>query len=78
LFFRVLTTGNLASAEIKSGAALEPGSPKPVAQLRMLNSLYDVTADGQRFIVTVPTDLSSENDSAPLTVIFNWAARLKK
>jgi Tol biopolymer transport system component len=42
------------------------------AQEGQLFTLYDVTADGQRFIVNaVP-------DDPPYTVVLNWAARLKR
>jgi len=37
-------------------------------------SLYDVTADGQRFLVATP----DEQKSAPLTLVQNWTALLKK
>jgi len=36
--------------------------------------LYDVTADGQRFLVATP----DEQNSAPLTLVQNWTALLKK
>ena len=35
----------------------------------------EVSADGQRFLVAVPQD---QNPSAPLTVVQNWMALLKK
>jgi hypothetical protein len=36
---------------------------------------YDVTADGQRFLVAVPREQKS---SVPLTLVQNWTALLKK
>jgi serine/threonine protein kinase len=36
--------------------------------------LYDVAADGQRFLMMVPP----ENASIPITVVLNWTASLKK
>jgi len=35
---------------------------------------YDVSADGQRFLV----NLAEEEGAAPLFVIVNWPAELKK
>jgi hypothetical protein len=37
---------------------------------------YDVTADGQRFIVLVPVDQAPVR--SPIAVVFNWQAGLKK
>lgn len=36
---------------------------------------YDVTADGQRFLINTST---REAESSPIHVIFNWPALLKK
>jgi hypothetical protein len=36
---------------------------------------YDVTADGQRFLVATPTD---EAVSAPVTVVLNWFGELRR
>jgi eukaryotic-like serine/threonine-protein kinase len=35
---------------------------------------YDVTADGQRFLVNVPADATTES---PMTVVWNWLAAVK-
>jgi hypothetical protein len=35
---------------------------------------YDVTADGQRFLMLVPP----QNSTVPITVVLNWSAGLKK
>lgn len=37
---------------------------------------YDVSADGQRFLVEQPA--SAQQGPAPLTVVLNWQAGLKK
>ncbi len=42
---------------------------------------FDVTADGQRFLVTVPVDSGHTGDTAPgarLNVILNWFEELKR
>jgi hypothetical protein len=36
---------------------------------------YAVTADGSRFLVNTPTEAS---DPAPMNVVLNWPATLKK
>ena len=35
---------------------------------------FDVSGDGQRFLITVPV----EGSSAPITVVMNWTADLKR
>ena len=60
------------------GSSFEVGTVKPLFDSRVFNGLrypYDVTADGQRFLLnTVPGQASS----APITVVVNWTAGLKK
>lgn len=38
-------------------------------------SFYDVSADGQRFLVNTVVD---EGTSGPITLVVNWPALLKK
>jgi hypothetical protein len=37
-------------------------------------NLFDVTPDGQRFLVNLPMEWSS---AAPIKVAMNWASRLR-
>jgi len=37
--------------------------------------IYDVTGDGQRFLVASPV---SEESSSPVTLVVNWTAEIKK
>ena len=39
-------------------------------------SQYDVTPDGKRFLINVPTDDATL--SSAITVVLNWPAALKK
>jgi serine/threonine protein kinase len=39
---------------------------------------YDVSADGQRFLVSVPLTATPEVTQTPITVITNWTATLKR
>lgn len=66
------------AVDVKTGAAFEAGDPKPLFTTRLRRSLareYDVTPDGQRFLVAV-----APNDDAmpPLTLVQNWHAALKR
>jgi len=82
IFFSALD-GRLMAAEIalKSGALdvgeihvlfLNPGSASPPFTP---GRAYEVTADGQRFLIPVS---ANEKSAEPLTLIQNWAAGLKK
>lgn len=60
---------------------LEPGTPKPLFKTRMLTGMiqsaseYDVTADGQRFLIGTTVN---EANSTPVIVMLNWSAMLKR
>jgi hypothetical protein len=64
------------SVEIDSSSGLRAGTPRPLFQLPQGTGLgWDVTADGERFLLNVPVIKSS---SVPLSVVVNWAADLKR
>ncbi|MGH9368278.1 MAG: hypothetical protein ACRD3M_11455, partial [Thermoanaerobaculia bacterium] len=69
--------GKLISVEIDtSRGGLRAGTPKPLFELPEGAGFgWDVTADGDRFLVNVPVIKSS---SVPLNVVVNWTAALKK
>jgi Tol biopolymer transport system component/predicted Ser/Thr protein kinase len=50
------------------------GTPRQLFQARNARS-FDVTADGQRFLLSQPI---SESSDTPLTVLVNWTAAMKK
>ncbi len=60
------------------GSSFEVGAVKPLFDTHLFNGLrypYDVTADGQRFLLsTIPGQASS----TPITVVVNWTAGFKK
>ncbi|HEY6929455.1 MAG TPA: protein kinase [Thermoanaerobaculia bacterium] len=67
---------NILAVDIDSSHALRAGTPKPLFKLPEGAGFgWEVTADGERFLVNVPVIKSS---SVPLSVVFNWAAGLKK
>ena len=65
------------AVEVKAGATFEFGVPKPLLETRVGTSVrfYDVTGDGQRFLIGGPV---SEAAATPITVVINWTAGLKK
>jgi eukaryotic-like serine/threonine-protein kinase len=76
--FYVRFDGRLIAAEVGlKGAEVEIGAVRPLfGSLPATNSyLYDVSADGQRFLAIMPNEQAAPE---PLTLVQNWTAGLKK
>jgi eukaryotic-like serine/threonine-protein kinase len=80
--FYLAPDGRLMAADVKSGTGFEAGSPIALFQTHPRQPLsamdffsYDVTADGQKFLVNTKMDATS---SAPLSVILNWSTEMEK
>ncbi len=76
-----LAAGNLTSVEVKPGAKFEAGVPNPLFNSGLATGHgqaagrdYEVSADGKRILVNRP----KEDVTAPITVVLNWTAGLKK
>jgi hypothetical protein len=66
------------SAEIKSGVKIESSVPQQLFQTRIKLSddyPYAINRDGSRFLINIPAE---SNDTAPMIVVLNWTASLKK
>ncbi|MFI5182982.1 MAG: protein kinase [Vicinamibacteria bacterium] len=79
--FYVSPDSRLMAASISGAAAFRADTPRPLFSLRIRplsldgsRNEYDVTPDGQRFLVD---QLLDDPAKATITVIVNWAARLK-
>jgi eukaryotic-like serine/threonine-protein kinase len=59
------------------GSAFEVGAVSPLFQMRTssLRSEYDVSPDGQRFLVNT---LPEQTSDVPITVVLNWTVGLEK
>jgi len=75
--------GSLMAAMLKGGSTPETGAPRRLFEARTFSGSqtvfgfkqqYDVASDG-RFLMNVP---AAEDAAAPLTLVLNWAAGLKK
>ena len=70
----------LMAVPITVGAALEPGPPAMLFEAHLLDTIltsssqYDVSLDGQRFLMNV----SKQTAAVPVTVVLNWPAAIKK
>jgi hypothetical protein len=72
----------MMAVSVRAGGNFEAGSPVTLfkAHLRQPISVldrvsYDVTADGQRFLINTKVD---EPNAAPLSVILNWATEMER
>jgi serine/threonine protein kinase len=78
LFF-IGEDGMMTAAEVNGvGAKFEAGTPQPLFQTRLANNadsrLFDVSKEGRFLIPTA----ALQGASAPVTVVVNWTAGLKK
>jgi hypothetical protein len=72
--------GKLMAAPVRSSESFEVGAPVPIFEFRAgtLSTIlapYAVTAEGQRFLINTVVETEP---NAPLTVVVNWAAGVKK
>ncbi|MEO7792019.1 MAG: winged helix-turn-helix domain-containing protein [Vicinamibacterales bacterium] len=72
--------GTMMSVPIGPGRSFAAGPPQALFRANVWtlarNQVYDVTKDGQRFLVTATPQKSS--GTAPLTVVLNWAAAIHR
>jgi Tol biopolymer transport system component len=75
--FYVSHDNQLMAVPVQLGASFESGTPKALFSIEASQSVeisYDVSADGQRFIINSPIP----GTAAPPTVVVNWAAELPR
>ncbi len=73
--FYVAADQKLMAVPVKLGATVEASTPQP---LFAVDSNYQPSRDGQRFLVNVPAGGAAAATAAPLTVVSNWQAAFKK
>jgi hypothetical protein len=78
--FYLAEDGTLMSIEVRGGTGFKASDPRPLFKTRVprtdfpnFHSFYDVTADGQRFLVVSEPEVRT---SPPITVVLDWAAGL--
>jgi Tol biopolymer transport system component len=76
--FYISPASEVMSAAVREATStFQFDSPRPLFQTRVLGGLgerYNVTADGQRFLILLP----KEESPSPLTLILNWATNLNQ
>ena len=76
--FYLTDDGKVMAVPIRTGSTLEPGVPTLLFESRARDvpgSRYDVSADGQRFLIVTRV---AEHEVPPFAVVVNWEAGLKK
>ena len=78
IFYFSANRDKILAVPVKTGSSFEAGVPKVLFDLDQpqprLNN-FDVTADGQRFIMPIPTE---DNANPPIIVVTNWQEALVK
>jgi len=66
----------VVAVDVDTAGVVRAGTPRHLFQLpEATNVAWDVTADGERFLISVPVAKSS---SRLLDLVVNWQAALKK
>jgi Tol biopolymer transport system component len=80
--FYLSAEGKMMAVPVRLGTSFEAGSPLVLFQTHLRQPIsaqdvfsYDVTGDGQRFLVNTKVD---EPNAAPLSIILNWASEMEK
>jgi hypothetical protein len=83
--FYVSADSKLMAVDVTANPSFKPGSPKFLFSAPMWSNSYtpnltryDVTADGKRFLINTLPPETSTAASAPITLVLNWEALLKK
>jgi eukaryotic-like serine/threonine-protein kinase len=79
--FYLAADNRIMAVTVKAGETFEAGVPTPLFKIDLVTGIYstatsdyDVTADGQRFLVRTG---GAEARSSPFIVVVNWTAGLK-
>ena len=73
--FYITQDGAMMSVEIDTQNGFQPGVPKQLFKMPGEIRYWDVTRDGQKFLIPVPVAAAN---TAPYNVIVNWTSVLKK
>jgi serine/threonine protein kinase/Tol biopolymer transport system component len=80
--FYVSADGKMMAVAVTTGANFEAGSPAALFQTHRPQRIstqdvfsYDVSGDGQRFLIITKVD---EPNAAPLSILLNWASEMEK
>lgn len=68
----------MMSVEVQTSPSFQAGNPKPLFEVRIPNisfGQYDVSSDGERFLMNLP---AGDQQMTPITLVTNWSAKAVK
>jgi len=72
-------TGAFMAVDVRvAGASLETGLPRRLFSPAPSVHAWDMTADGQRFLIATPLRTTAVPQADPITVVLNWKSALAK
>ena len=78
LFFRG-TNGDFMAAEVTAaGNSVQTSLPRRLFTPNVGVHAWDVTSDGQRFLISTPLRTAAAPAADPITVVLNWKSALAK
>ena len=77
LFYARGTNPQIMAVEVRLSPSFQAGIPKPLFTVPPGPNAFDVTADGQKF-AKFAAAAASTSAPAPITVVLNWEAGLRK
>jgi hypothetical protein len=71
------------AVSVESGSVFTPGAPKMLFQgdfptPNSRGSFYDVSLDGQRFLMITPAGVLSDVESPQIIIVENWLEELER
>ena len=83
--YYISADSKMMAAEVTTSQVFKAGIPRPLFQAPIWGggafhnvTRYDVTADGKRFMINSVTANAATSAPAPITIVLNWTALLKK
>jgi hypothetical protein len=83
--YYISADSKMMAVEVSTSPIFTAGTPKPLFQAPIWGggtfhnvTRYDVTADGKRFLINSVTGDAATSAPAPITIVLNWTALLKK
>jgi hypothetical protein len=78
--FYVALDNKLMAVPVKTGDVFEAGAPMPLFETHIRTephfTQYDVSADGQRFLINTMVETVAERE--PITLVLDWTATLER
>jgi serine/threonine protein kinase/Tol biopolymer transport system component len=68
----------MMSVEVQTSPSFQAGNPQPLFEVRIPNisfGQYDVSSDGERFLMNLP---AADQQTTPITLVTNWSAKAVK